>query len=343
MKLAFTPQEGFYKEVFLNLFFVLITFGLYLPWAVTNIRRLVWSNISLNHQRFYYLGQAMEIVKGYMVLIGLYLISRIFGIMGERFADDKMLSIALSVPAAVIFFTLLYKAQLGSFRYQAQRTAYKGIRFRADLPGIGKQYLECFKMGLFTIMTFGLMYGYYYFKIEKLKYNSLCFGEEKFSFDLTFKTYGWTYFKHASIFLFMGLVTSIGGAAITRSGVIIPKEYLLLLIPIGLTILMAVFLHLLYSLFLLKVKHLKSDHLTLSSDLKFKDFFLSNLVNVPILIFSLGLAFPIVVARNLGIYANSVRVHGIEILETVSQHRDSLGGMDEILSQTFDLDILDVF
>lgn len=343
MKVAFEPQEGFYKEVFLNLFFILITFGLYLPWGVTNIRRLVWSNIYLNRQRFYYLGQAMEIVKGYLVLIGLYLVSRLFTILGEHFADDKVLSFALSFPAGVIFFALLYKAQLGSFRYQAQRTAFKGIRFKAELPAVGRQYLDCLKMGLFTVLTLGMLFGYFYFKIEKMKYNSLRYGEEKFSFDLTFKAYAWTYLKHMLVFLTGGLITAVGTAYLNRAGIMIPKEYYFALAPVAILIAAATFLHLLYSIFHLKIKHLESDHLTLSSDLKFKDFFVSNLVNVPILIFSLGLAFPIVVARNIGLYANSVRVHGIEILETVSQHREGVSGMDEILSQSFDLDILDVF
>lgn len=343
MKIAFRPQEGFYKEVFLNLFLVFITFGLYLPWGVTNIRRLVWSNIYLDRQRFYYLGQAMEIVKGYLVLIGVYLISRTFTIMGEKFADDKILSIALSIPASVIFFALLYKAQMGSFRYQSQRTAFKGIRFRAELPGVGKQYLLSLKMGLFTVLTLGLLFGYYYFKIEKMKYNSLRFGEEKFTFDLSFRTYAWTYFKHMGLFMLAGIIISVGGAFITRSGVVIPKEYYFLLIPIALILAMAIFLHLLYSIFHLKIKHLESDNLTFSSDLTFGHFFKSNLLNIPILVFTLGVGFPIVIARNIGLYANSVNVHGIEELQTVYLQREGEGGLDEIISQSFDLDVLDVF
>lgn len=343
MKIAFKPQEGFYKEVFLNLFLIFITFGLYLPWGVTNIRRLVWSNIYLDRQRFYYLGQAMEIVKGYLVLIGVYLISRLFSVMGERFADDKVLSIALSIPASVIFFALLYKAQMGSFRYQSQRTAYKGIRFKAELPGVAKQYLLSLKMGLFTVLTLGLLFGYYYFKIEKMKYNSLRFGEEKFSFDLSFRTYAWTYFKHAGLFMLAGIFTSVGAAFMTRAGIVIPKEYYFLLLPVALIGGLAVFLHLLYSVFHLKVKHLQSDNLTLSSDLTFAHFFKSNLLNIPILVFTLGLAFPIVIARNIGLYANSVSVHGIEGLETSYRPQEGEGGLDEILSQSFDLDVLDVF
>lgn len=343
MKIAFRPQEGFYKEVFLNLFLVFITFGLYLPWGVTNIRRLVWSNIYLDRQRFYYLGQAMEIVKGYLVLIGVYLISRTFTIMGEKFADDKVLSIALSIPASVIFFALLYKAQLGSFRYQSQRTAYKGIRFKAELPGVGKQYLMSLKMGLFTVLTLGLLFGYYYFKIEKMKYNSLRFGEEKFTFDLSFRTYTWTYFKHMGLFILAGIVSAVGGAFLTRSGVVIPKEYYFLLIPVALILAMAIFLHLLYSIFHLKIKHLESDNLTFSSDLTFGYFFKSNLLNIPILVFTFGVGFPIVIARNIGLYANSVNVHGIEDLQTIYQQQAGEGGFDEIISQTFDLDVLDVF
>ncbi len=145
------------------------------------------------------------------------------------------------------------------------------------------------------------------------------------------------------VFIVGGLFIAIGASLITSSGFIIPREYYFILVPVALLIASATFLHLLYSLFLLKIKHLQSDHLTLSSDLNFKSFFVSNLINVPILVFSLGLAFPIVVARNIGLYANSVRVHGIEILETVSEHREGISGLDEILSQSFDLDILDVF
>src|SRR5690606_10561943 len=113
----------------------------------------------------------------------------------------------------------------------------------------------------------------------------------------------------------------------------------ILLGPLGFLFAMAIFLHLLYSIFHLKVKHLESDNLTLSSDLTFGHFFKSNLINIPILVFTLGMGFPIVIARNIGLYANSVSVHGIENLETTYRPEEGGGGLDEILSQSFDLDI----
>ncbi|MFP5385974.1 MAG: DUF898 family protein [Bacteriovoracia bacterium] len=341
MQIAFKPQDGFFKEIFLNLVLIFVTFGLYLPWGVTHIRRLVWSNIYLDGQRFYYLGKANEILKGYAALILLYLSSRLFTLLGENFADNEYLSLVLTIPASVLFFTLLYKAQMGSFKYQSQRTAFKGIRFRTTLPGFKKQYAECLKMAFFTILTFGLLYSYYYFKIEKMKYNSLEYGQQKFKFDLLFTTYMNVFLKHTLLFFFLLSV----GFLLFRNSVESPvgvgaltSLFYLLLLPLA----FLMFIHLLYSLFLLKIKHLSTQDLTFQSDLNFTSFFIHNLINIPILVFTLGLALPVVIARNIGIYANSVKVLGMESLETVAV-AESHESFDEILSQSFDLDILDVF
>ena len=261
--------------------------------------------------------------------------------LGESFVDHKMMNLILTLPASILFFTLLYKAQMGSFKYQSQRTAFKGIRFTSTLPGFKKQYVECLKMAFFTVLTFGLLYSYYYFKVEKMKYNSLMYGLQKFKFNLSFSRYVNECLKHAFIFMlaFAGVFLLFNYAGLSRQE---PANshwfFYLLLVPMAFLI----FIHLLYSLFQLKIKHLSTQELTFHSDLGFSTFLNHNLLNIPILVFTFGLALPVVIARNIGIYANSVKVLGMESLETVAV-LDGDQSFDEILSQSFDLDVLDVF
>lgn len=336
MKLTFKPQEGFYQEALLNVMLVFITLGIFLPWGVTNIRRLVWGNISLNGKRFSYLGQPKEIITGYLVLLIFYFIAKMFSLLAQQF-EGVYIELILTFLTAVIFFTLLFKAQLGSFKYQAQRTSYQGIRFHTKLPDYKGQYVLCLKMGSMTAMTFGLLYGYYYFKLEKLKYSSLSYGQENFKLELSFREYARVYFQHIPIALGLLYLWQYYLPTFQDN-----SSMVFLTSAFGLILLLILFLHLVFSLFHLKIRSLKTENLSFSSDLDFQSYIFSNFMNLPILIFTLGLALPIVIARNIGLFAGSVTVNGGSFLETVDLRKNQ-DGFDEILSQSFDLDMLDVF
>lgn len=346
MRVNFKAQEGFYLTILTNLILVILTLGIYLPWAVTNVRRIVWSNVSLDGARFHYLGHAIEILKGYLLLIGLFILSRIFTTIGSGNSASFLMALPLIVLGSSFLFGLIYKAQLGSFRYQVNRTAYKGMRFRTNLPQLSDQYKLCLKWGFFTAITFGLLYSYFFYRIELLKYNSLEFGEEKFTYSVTFRQYFGIFAKYALIGLGGIFIASFLSyfiarmAGLTTANKIAPTIMMFVILGVASSL---VGLRVLYELFLLKVRNLRSQHITLSTDLNFWDFYLMNLTNIPLLLLSFFLALPLVLARNIGMYANSVSVYGMDLVTIARAEGGPVENLDDLLSHSYDLDILDVF
>jgi uncharacterized membrane protein YjgN (DUF898 family) len=162
MNISFKEEEGFYKELFITCFLIIISLGFYLPWGMTNIRKNIWSKISLNGERFHYIGNAKELAFGYLLLIGILGVSKLFQYGAPvLFSSSGIIIGAFSFVGSLAFFTVLYKSKIGSFRYQVNRTVYSGVRFSTDLPGPKDQYIMCLKWAFITLLTLGL--GFWYF------------------------------------------------------------------------------------------------------------------------------------------------------------------------------------
>lgn len=339
MRVNFRPQNDYFITILINISLIIISLGLYLPWAVTNIRRMIWSNTSLDGHRFHYLGHAKEILKGYLVLIGLYLTSQLFSLLAEKSMDILLLKIVFSFLGSTTFLCIFYKAQLGSFKYQVHRTAYKGIRFQTDLPSVKAQYLLFMKWAFFTVITFGLTYAYFYYRIEIMKYNSLKYGNEKFRYQLSFSEYLGRLFRH-------GLVAGVWILVATFTVMNLYKTEKTWAIVLGVTAvigLLIIFSHALYSLFLMKIFWLRSDNIYMYTDLKFNQFLKTNAVNLIILLSTFFVGYPIVMARNIALFANSVTVNGLELVQVSGQAAEESASLDDLAAHSWDLDVLDAF
>ena len=355
MEVKFKDGDGFYPKLFLYCFFIIITFGIYLPWGMTAIRQEIWARTSLAGERFYYLGRVKELIYGYVLLLFILLISK-----GAQysfpyiFPGNIVLITIATIFGSLIFFTLVYKAKLGSFRYQVNRTLYNGIRFSTELDSLKKQYLTCLKWGVITFVTLGFAFPYFVFKTDIIKYNSLRYGSEKFRFTMTFSDYMNIVLKHSLIliFLFIAAVATFTMGQVYFKQLYFDKSPLLLAggILIGIVAFLTYMFFvssLFVNLFRKKVECLSSENIKFTTTITIVRAVKYHLINAAILLFTLGLGFPLALANNIKLYANTINVEGADILISQSgndeKENKAASAFDDMFSDSFSLDMFDAF
>ena len=130
IRIEYVPRPGLGRLAIVNFLLNLITLTIYRFWAKTNVRRHVWSCVHINGQPLEYTGRGMELFKGALIVFGLFLLPFVLII--------ALISIALGPehPALLGVYFLLYllifllwgAALYRARRYQLSRTLWRGIR-----------------------------------------------------------------------------------------------------------------------------------------------------------------------------------------------------------------------
>ncbi|MEK9284449.1 MULTISPECIES: YjgN family protein [unclassified Bradyrhizobium] len=166
----------------------LVTFGFYRFWLVTDIRRHLWSNTSIDGDAAEYTGRGKELLIGFLfalaILVPIYLGYFLITIEAERWQGFA------STPLFISFYAFgqfaIYRARC----YRLTRTVWRGVRFWMD--GSGWAYsLRAMLWGLLVFLTLGLALPWREASLERYKMRHTHYG------DLTgdFEGDGWEFFK----------------------------------------------------------------------------------------------------------------------------------------------------
>ncbi|MGE0153431.1 MAG: YjgN family protein [Reyranellaceae bacterium] len=116
----------FIKNVLLSI----VTLGIYRFWGKTRIRRYLWSHTSLFGDRFEYTGTGKELFLGFLLAIGLLIVAG-----GGLALVGWLLSLlhhGLLLIVSLIFFVglnlLFFVARFTALRYRLSRTRWRAIR-----------------------------------------------------------------------------------------------------------------------------------------------------------------------------------------------------------------------
>lgn len=151
--------EGTGGDLFLlvlkNVFFTLVTFGVYGPWARTAKRALLWRHTDVGGHRLEYTGTGRELLIGYLKVIAGYFV--LVGIPSLVARWSPLVGGVMKAAGLFIVFLLVPYAIYWSRRYLLSRTRLRGIRF--GLGGNAGDYARAFYKGaLLTVLTLGI-YG----------------------------------------------------------------------------------------------------------------------------------------------------------------------------------------
>lgn len=291
----------YFGIVALNLLFTILSLGLYYPWAKTAFRKYLWSEAEMDGSRFTFNGKATEIVKGFLLVYGIFILSQVLPqIFMNSGSFDKLFILYLIL--FVLLIAVLPLAVFGSYRYRISRTSWRGIYFGFD--GKLKEFAGIFYLQLFlTIITVGIYSSWMRVKLMKYLFSHTKLGENR----LDFHGDGGTLFG----------INLLGG--------VLMYPTLGMYIPIWMK-----------NRFNFTIDHLTIQNETkrraLRSSLENREAWTTLMVNGLLLIVTLGLAFPWTIMRKMRMYLSNIIIPQEFKFDNLSQsetnYKDGTG--DEI-------------
>ncbi|HYD98295.1 MAG TPA: DUF898 family protein [Alphaproteobacteria bacterium] len=161
---------------------ILLTLTLYRFWAVTRLRRYLWSRTAFEGERFEYLGNGRELFIGFLVaLVVLVPLLIAQSVLSTVFQNDIFWNTVVQAVYLLIIFWLIGYARWRASRYRLRRTAWRGIRF--DLEGSAARYANM-SLGftLLNLLTLGLVKPVADVRLWGYWFRQLRFGTEPFGF-----------------------------------------------------------------------------------------------------------------------------------------------------------------
>jgi uncharacterized membrane protein YjgN (DUF898 family) len=182
-RVTFSGARGdFFRVVGRGALLELVTAGFYRFWLATDIRRMLWSNTSIEGNPLEYTGTGKELLIGFLfalaILAPIYVVYFLIGIEVERFKAFA------SLPLFLFFYAFSQFAIFRARRYRATRTVWRGVRFWMTGSGWAYSWRSCL-WGLFTLITLGLALPWRESALEKFKMRHLYYGDLQGRFEGT--------------------------------------------------------------------------------------------------------------------------------------------------------------
>lgn len=297
----------FFGIIIVNWLLTTLTLGLYYPWAKAKQLQFLYGETSLNNDRFAFHGTGKEMFKGFLKVIGLFLI--LAAVMGI-FTFLKMPLVGLLLFYLGIF-AIMPLAIHGSYRYRMSRTSWRGIRFgyRGDRKELTTNFFTW--VGL-SIITFGIYGSWMAINLRKYLLGNVRFGDAKFNYEGD----GGDYFL-------LNL-----------------KGYLLSIFTLGIYMFWwqkDIFEYYVNNLSL----HKDNTKITLRSTVTGGGFFKLAFVNVFIIIFTLGLGYAWVVARTMKFIFTNINLEGNLDLDAIQQTEENFtDATGDDISDVLDMDFV---
>lgn len=167
----------FFGILLANWILTILTLGFYYPWARAKQLQYIYSHTTLNKESFSFSGTGVEIFKGFIKLVGIYLLVMVFFVLFTRYSESPILAVFLLYAVLLTFVPFIIH---GSFRYRMSRTSYRGIRFgyRGDRKELTVQF---FRDLLFTVLTLGIYSSWLAMNLRSYTHRHIRFGDVEFS------------------------------------------------------------------------------------------------------------------------------------------------------------------
>lgn len=296
----------FFSVIMVNWLLTILTLGFYYPWAKAKQLRYTYSTTELNGDSFSFQGTGKEMFKGFIKAIIIFAI--LYGVLLYLILNQ------MPIIGLVFFYVALIGvlpvAIHSTYRYRMSRTSWRGIRFgyRGEL----KEFtISFFKWIFFTIITFGIYGSWMAINMRTYLLSNVRFGDSEFDYDGD----GGDYFM-------LNL-----------------KGYLLTIFTLGI-----------YGfwwqkdLFEYYVNNLRlkkgNEEINFTSTATGGDFFSLIMINLLIIVFTLGLGYAWVAMRTMRFIFENIELDGDLDLNTLTQteenYKDATG---EDISDFLDLDL----
>jgi len=304
---ALTARLGaLFRLFYVNLIGTILTLGVYRFWAKTRLRRYVWRRVTVAGEGFEYTGTGKELLNGFLKAMLVLLPPLVLLGILKLLLEEPWASIVGF--GQYIALVLLYVA--GSYaarRYRMSRTRWGGIRFHQS--GSPWRYTGIYLKGMTLFaLTLGLYAPYLRTQLTAYETENLHFGSLAFAFDGV----GRDLFKRWLAAWLLAIPTLLISLLWYRA-----LEYRYY------------------------AAHTRLGDVQFATTLRGRDLFVYYLINLLIIVLSLGTLFPIVIRRRIAFWCRWLALDGTLDLAAIHQvDRGPRSG--EGLANFLDMDFLGV-
>lgn len=164
----------------INAILTVLTLGIYYPWAKAKKMHYLYEETEFAGSRFTFHGTGNEMFKGYIKVMGLFIV-----LFGMNAYVASLNNIALTITSVifiyVIILALLPLAIHGSYKYRMSRTSWRSIHFGYH-GELGELYKEFFTGLIITICTLGLYGSWFEINLRKFILSKIRFGSVKLEY-----------------------------------------------------------------------------------------------------------------------------------------------------------------
>ena len=195
----FTGSAGEYFRIWIvNLFFSLVTLGIYSAWAKVRKKKYFYGCTRLDGETFDYFGRPKAILKGRIIA---FLAFVVYAFVGELYPYSRYAFWALAIVAMP---WLVVRA----LTFNARNSAHRGLRFHfAGTPkGAAGVYIGTL---LLAVVSGGLAYPLFVARQKRFVVANHSFGLSALTCELSPGAFFWIYFRSFLIVLLVAVPLSV--------------------------------------------------------------------------------------------------------------------------------------
>ncbi len=173
-----------------NTILTVITLGLYYPWAKVKYLKYYYQNFYMSGDHFSFHGTGKEIFKGFIRAMA-FIVAIVALYM--LFIAIKLTAVGLIIYIAG-FLLIMPIAMHGTMRYRLAKTSWRSIHFgyRGNLTELIVLFLKGFGL---TIVTLGIYGSWFEMNFRSYLYKHIRFGNATLAFDGKGDDFFWLNFK----------------------------------------------------------------------------------------------------------------------------------------------------
>jgi uncharacterized membrane protein YjgN (DUF898 family) len=292
-----------------NIVFTLLTLGLYIPYARTNLRKFIWKSSSLNSFPFLFKGNPQALLKSYSILLVIFVAMSAINHAITTFVvkGDVILTYVHAFITYTVIFVVFTWAKYGAYSYLVNNSSYRSVHFKMNKGGAKNHLLHSILGTILSILTLGIYYPFMACKLEKIRWNKTQYGTSPFTYFAEGGEYAKLWFK--------GVILTL-----LTAGLYYPW--------------FAISMH------KYKIDSLEFGTATFISKATGGEYFWVLFKSALLMIVTLGLAAPFVFNLNLAYFLNHTSIKGsINFDDVVAAAKVKQSGLSDSVADVFDLDV----
>lgn len=337
-----------------NILLTILTLGVYYFWGKNRTRSYLVGQVEFEGDRFAWHGTGKELFLGTLKL-GLIAVPLVAVVGGLPLVwESEWTELITNLVAGVAYAVLVPLAVVGSRKYRMSRISWRGIRF--SFRGRMRDYLKILFRGSFmSTITFGLYYPYFQVNTRKFATEHSYFGNARFGFDGQGRD---LFGRFLLVVVAVGAMIGIIGYTVVRSALRWPADapvrdvigpFLsgLLLDLIGAPLVAVVLAVVAWFWFAAYRQQYYWSHTSFGparfrSTITAVKLFGLSVTNLLLLVLTLGLAIPWVMARNARFALSNLVLMGSLDLSRIVQDAQAAAATGESLADVLDVDFFGV-